>query len=246
MSSKPLQLPVWLLPINYNFIWAPFTLQMWKYLCATAKWENVWRKTREFQVVRNSCSNQWHFPHARAVTWYKETSICKWTCCSCILRMRNHLYSIVFFNLDFLHLLQGLQGYKRSCFPPKCYLLIGELPFRAFSQNHLNKNPSFQPSDPLSFLISSFSVLFHTYLTTALTTPLEQFPLTIHCNLLPILNINIYESLWRINWYCFQYCRSYMNLNLLKYLNNTYNKSQWPPCLQDINCQYRACSQSYD
>lgn len=114
----------------------PFTFRIWKYVDARAKWGNVWRKTREFQVVRNPCLNQWHFPHARTVTWYKETHICKWTCCPHILGIRRYLYRIAFFHLDFLLLLQksrGLQGYKWSCFPLQRYLLIGVLPFRASS-----------------------------------------------------------------------------------------------------------------
>lgn len=50
----------------------PFTFQIWKRADARAKWENVWRKTREFQVVRNSCINQWHFPRARTLTWCRD------------------------------------------------------------------------------------------------------------------------------------------------------------------------------
>lgn len=77
----------------------PFTFPMWKYVDAEAKWENMWRKNREFQAVRNSCLNQWRFPHAGTVTWYKETHICKWTCSPCIPGTRNYLYWIVLFQL---------------------------------------------------------------------------------------------------------------------------------------------------
>lgn len=118
----------------------PFTFQIWKYVDSRAKWENVWRKTREFQVVRNSCLNG-DISHMPGLSHGIKKHICKWTCCPCIPGIRNYLYRIVFFHLDFLHLLQksqGLQGYKWSWFSPKSYLLISVLPFRAFSQKHLD------------------------------------------------------------------------------------------------------------
>lgn len=153
----------------------PFTFRIWKYVDARAKWENVWRKTREFQVVRNSCLNQWHFPHARTVTWYEETHICKRTCCPHILGIRRYLYRIVFFSS---WLLASSAEVSRSARLQAVVLSPPTLSvnWRAALSCLLPKTPPlkswFRPSDGL-FLICSFPVLFRTYLTTVLTSLLE-------------------------------------------------------------------------
>lgn len=224
----------------------PFTFPIWKYVDAEAKWENVWRKTREFRVVTNSCLNQWHFLHARTVTWYKETHICKWTCGPCIPGTRNYLYRIVFFQLlaSSAKASRSARWHVVMLFPQTL-----SVNWRAALSCLLTKTPRLRHLFSTIWCFISDLLFFSLIPYLFNNSPHHSswiFPLMTRCNLLPILSISIYKSLWRLNWSCFQYCRSHVCLNLLKYLNNIYNKSRWPPCLQEIKCQYEVRSHNYD